>query len=344
MPTPTPMSAVSIAKAGHCSKLCIGIEHRAAINRDLAREISMDRRGFIRSATQAGALLGAANWAGAAPGQEKAPSPTTAGNHSFRDLGWVWEGQGIDPKVPPSIYGLGQGAKYFRLSRVNYLFHPNDEHALRLLEDYDEVTCDISKWGWEWNVDGRPACAVDNAPATVRSEGENVARLARRFPNVTGVYCDDLMGLMKRSKYGPEEFSGIRAAIRKLNPGLKLWTVVYDYELPQVDFWEKMRPHIDVVTLWVWESKSLGRMDEFVDRCRELFPDKPIVMGVYLRDYTKVAPIPVDLVISQMQTISDLIGQGKLAGYSILAAVLIDGHRAQADAVRDFISTQSETA
>src|SRR3972149_924514 len=80
------------------------------------------------------------------------------GTPRFRDAGWVWEGQGIDPKVPPSIYGLGQGARYFGLSRVNFLFHPNDVHALRLLQDYDEVTCDISKWGWEWNADGRPAC------------------------------------------------------------------------------------------------------------------------------------------------------------------------------------------
>ena len=41
-----------------------------------------------------------------------------------------------------------------------------------------------------------------------------------------------------------------------------------------------------------------------------------------------------------MAGIADLTGKGKLAGYSILAAVLIDGHRAQADAVRDFISAQ----
>ncbi len=304
----------------------------------------MDRRDFIRSAAQAGAVLGMTAGAGIARGQQTAATPKTEGEHDFRDLGWVWEGQGIDPGVPPSIYGLGQGAKYFGLSRVNYLFHPNDEHALRLLEDYDEVTCDISKWGWEWKVDGRPKCAVDNAPATVRSEGEKVARLARRFTNITGVYCDDLMGLMKRSKYGPEEFGKIRTAIRKLNPDLKLWTVVYDHELPQADFWAKMRPHIDIVSLWVWESKNLGQMDEFVDRCRELFPDKPIVMGVYLRDYTKAAPIPADRVISQMEDIAKLIDQGKLAGYSILAAVLIDGHREQADAIRDFISARSGTA
>ena len=98
------------------------------------------------------------------------------------------------------------------------------------------------------------------------------------------------------------------------------------------------------MTLWIWESQHIGGMHEYVDQCRELFPDKPIVMGVYLRDYTKVAPIPVDRVLSQMQGIADLLGKGKLAGYSILAAVLIDGHRAQADAVRDFISVQSAKA
>jgi hypothetical protein len=304
----------------------------------------MNRRSFIRTATQAGAALGLTGWAASTDQRQSAAGSEPVAKPSLRDLGWVWEGQGIDPKVPPSIYGLGQGARYFGLSRVNYLFHPNDEHALRLLADYDEVVCDISKWGWRWNADGRPACKITSDPATVRAEGENVVRLARQFPNITGVYCDDLFGLMKGSNYGPEEFGDIRAAIRKLNPDLKLWSVVYTHEFKEADFWARMRPHLDVVTLWIWKSEDIGRMREYVDECRELFPGTPIVMGVYLRDYTKVAPIPVDRVLSQMQGIADLIDEGKLAGYSILAAVLIDGHRPQADAVRDFIAAQSENA
>jgi hypothetical protein len=161
---------------------------------------------------------------------------------------------------------------------------------------------------------------------------------------VTGVYCDDLLGLMKQFKYGPKEFGHARSAIRDANPKLKLWSVVYTHELAQADFWTAMRPHIDVVTLWIWNSDDIGRMPEYVDQCRKLFPNKPIVMGVYLRDYPKVAPVPVDRVRSQMERIADLFGKGKLAGYSILAAVLIDGHRLQADAVRDFIAAQSAKA
>jgi hypothetical protein len=304
----------------------------------------MNRRGFVRVLSQAGAAVGLAGLASRAAGQPSVAAVKHAGKPTFRDVGWVWEGQGIDPKVPPSIYGLGQGARYFGLSRVNFLFHPNDVHAVRLLQDYDEVTCDITKWGWEWNADGRPKCKAKSDPATMQSEGENVARLARQFPNVTGVYCDDLLGLMKHFQYGPQEFGNIRAAIRSARAELKLWTVVYTHELEQADFWTKMRPHIDVVTLWIWKSENIGRMPEEVERCRRLFPDKPIVMGVYLRDYPKVAPIPVDRVKSQMEGIADLVRKGKLAGYSILGAVLIDGHRAQADAVRDFIAAQSGKA
>ncbi len=88
------------------------------------RQRGMTRRDFAALAT-----------AGVAAGPVELSSPSSAaepragsGKPSFRDVGWVWEGQGIDPKVPPSIYGLGQGARYFGLSRANYLFHPNDVH------------------------------------------------------------------------------------------------------------------------------------------------------------------------------------------------------------------------
>ncbi len=301
----------------------------------------MKRREFIQTMSVAGTALGLGGQAQSTELRANAGESRNASKPSFRDIGWVWEGQGIDPKVPPSIYGLGQGARYFGLSRTNFLFHPNDVHALRLLQDYDEITCDISKWGWEWDASGRPACKPKSDPVTVKTEGENVARLAKEFQNITGVYCDDLLGLMKRSKYGPREFGGIRSAIRNLDPSLKLWTVVYTHEFEQAAFWTDMSPHIDVVTLWIWKSEDIPHMSHYVEQCQKLFPDKPIIMGVYLRDYTQVAPIPVDRVKRQMEGIAGLADKGKLSGYSILASVLIDGHRPQADAVRDFIAAQS---
>jgi len=256
----------------------------------------------------------------------------------LRDVGWVWEGQGLDPQVPPSIYGLGQGAEYFGLTRVNYLFQPNDEHAMKLLSHLDEVTCDISKWDYEWTSDGAVKCVVRGDPAAVRAEGEKVARLSTRFSNITGAFYDDVMGLMKSYDYGPEEFGEIRAAIRDINPELKLWAVVYTHEFEHVDYWRAISPHIDVVNLWVWESSKLADLDDYVDQCRKLFAGKPIIMGVYLRDYGIPAAVPVSRVLREMEDVARLIERGKITGYSILGSVLIDGHREQADAVRDFIA------
>ena len=61
-------------------------------------------------------------------------------------------------------------------------------------------------------------------------------------------------------------------------------------------------------------------------------------MGIYLRDYPMRAPVPVDAVKRQMALTAEYIEKGKLDGYSVLASILIDGHREQAEAVRDFIA------
>ena len=67
---------------------------------------------------------------------------------NMADAGWVWEGQGLDPGVHPSIFGVGEGAGFFGLSRALFLFHPTTPLALHKLSHLDEVVCDVSKWGF----------------------------------------------------------------------------------------------------------------------------------------------------------------------------------------------------
>ena len=171
---------------------------------------------------------------------------------SLRDVGWVWEGQGIDPGVPPSMYGLGQGTRYFGLSRAISLFHPTDEHALGLMSDLDEVACSMLRYGWEWDESGRPGLTAAGDPDSMRDEGERIARLSERFKNITGAFCDDLMGVLKKNGWGPDRLTEVMAPMRDINPGLKVWSVVYTHEFEQAVFWAVVRPHIDVVNLWVW--------------------------------------------------------------------------------------------
>src|SRR5690606_25920570 len=102
-------------------------------------------------------------------------------------------------------------------------------------------------------------------------------------------------------------------------------------------FWQYCKAHVEVVNLWIWRGEDLPRMDEYIDRCRELFPDRPLIMGCYLRDYAAAAPMPMDLLQRQWEGVASALRDGRIDGYSILGTVLLDTHTRQAAWVRDFI-------
>ena len=62
---------------------------------------------------------------------------------SMKEAGWVWEGIAFDPGLEPTIYGVGEGMKYFGLDRANFLFHRNTPLNLSKLSGATEFTADI---------------------------------------------------------------------------------------------------------------------------------------------------------------------------------------------------------
>ena len=257
------------------------------------------------------------------------------------DVGWIWEGQGLDPGVHPSIFGVGEGADFFGLRKVRFIFHPTNELAIEKLRDKDEVVCDISKWKFKDTEHGGSASFADAALDSVCAEAEAVARFSLTYPNVTGAYYDDMKGLMQREEFGPEACEKVYTALKTPNPALRLECVVYSHELDSPEFWEPLKPFIDVVSFWVWGHERLATLEDDISRCRDMFGDRPVVMGCYLRDYPTASPMPMDAVRRQWRTVLNGISDGRLAGFDILGAVLIDGHLEQANWIRDFIRDHS---
>ena len=259
---------------------------------------------------------------------------------SLKDVGWCWEGQGLDPGVHPSILGVGDGCRFFGLTRANYMFHPNTEFAMQHMAWLDEVTCDIAKWEYHDTERGGSAHWVDGAPEKVVSEAGLVSRLSVKYPNLTGAFHDDMLGLARRDNMTPDQYAKVYDAVKSANPSLKLWVVVYTHELEAPE-WAAFGQFMDVVNLWVWNSSELPQQDAAIARCREVFPDKPIMMGAYLRDYPLCAPVPLDRVQIQWESILRNIESGSLQGFSILSGNLIDGHLEPATWIRDFIASNS---
>jgi len=256
------------------------------------------------------------------------------------DVGWCWEGQGLDPGVDPSILGVGDGCRFFGLTRANYMFHPNTEFAMQHMSWLDEITCDIAKWEYEDTERGGSNHHVDARPERVRSEAALVSELSLTYRNITGAFHDDMLGLVRREGMTPEQYAQVYEAVRGANPDLKLWVVIYTHEL-EAEEWADFEDFIDIVNLWIWHSEELVEQDAQIERCRERFPDRPLIMGCYLRDYTNRAPVEMDLVRAQWDSVIRNLETGALDGYSILSGNLIDGHLEQARYIRDIIAANS---
>jgi len=253
------------------------------------------------------------------------------------DVGWCWEGQGLDPGVDPSILGVGDGCRFFGLTRANYMFHPNTDFAMEHMAWLDEVTCDIAKWTYVDTERGGSDHYVDASPERVLSEARLVSELSTRHPNITAAFHDDMLGLVRREGMTPEQYAEVYEAVRSENHDLKLWVVVYTHEL-EADEWDAFDPFIDVVNLWIWNSEEIPGQDAEIEKCRERFPDQPLIMGCYLRDYPKRAPVEMGLVREQWDSVLRNLQSGALDGFSILSGNLIDGHLEQARYIRDLIA------
>jgi len=170
----------------------------------------------------------------------------------------------------------------------------------------------------------------------MRSEAEAVSRLSLKYPNVTGAIHDDTLSSLEGDPGAREGYGEIHSALKRHNPDLRLWSVVYASQLAP-DKWRGLEPYVDVVNLWGGDED----LDAAVGRCPELFPGRPICIGCYLRNYRTRTPVPIAELQDRFERIVRYLEQGKIAGYAILGTVLIDGHQDQAEWVRDFIARHS---
>lgn len=260
---------------------------------------------------------------------------------SMHDVGWVWEGQPAYRDFPPSIYGLGEGCAYFGLSQAYYLYHGNNATSLAKLSGLRRVLCDISHWQYEKleMPDGRLGWGVghDKRLATVQEQAAAVSRLSREFPNVAGALFDDFIGAVDSGGYSCADCVGLRDTLKAQNPALQLYTTTYTHEVA-AGRWGEYVSLVDGVFLWVWESADLAHLDTYVQQCRDLMGDKPVILGCYLRDYPAEMPVPMDRLRSQWERLPGYLAQGLVDGYCILGAYLIDHQPEQAAWVRDFIA------
>ena len=144
-----------------------------------------------------------------------------------------------------------------------------------------------------------------------------IRALVDRYPRIEGVLLDDMSSVGIDKGFKPEHIRRVRELLPDPYRSVKVWGVVYTMNLDRPNMNEYIR-ELDVINLWIWHAKDAGKQEECVARLAGLFPQKPIVLGVYLYDYGDGRRMPLDLLKQQCESALRLVKAGQIQGIVFL--------------------------
>ena len=181
--------------------------------------------------------------------------------------------------------------------------------------------------------------APGQQPETNAECAEKLSRLSLKYPNIKGGMMDDMTAALDDvNEDKVEQVAAVNANLKKHNPALELYGVVYCHELGVKNF-SALQPYLDGVNLWFWYQEELLEIEKYVNLCREKFPGKKVLMGLFLHDYgTADAGTMPELLLHQLSYARALLAEGKINGLVILGDREIIKWPEQAAAVKGFLA------
>jgi hypothetical protein len=180
---------------------------------------------------------------------------------------------------------------------------------------------------------------VGAAGTTSARERDAVLELAAKMPNLRGVFMDDFF--RHRAAGGDEEQSPEPTRIKpapaamsldeleqfrkRLEVGgrrLDLGVTLYTHQLDR-GITPYLR-HIDVVSLWTWEAAELSRLEDNFARYEKLAPGKRTLLGIYMWDFGKEKPMPLEMMEKQCRLALQWLRAGRIEGMIFVGTNICD--------------------
>ena len=155
---------------------------------------------------------------------------------------------------------------------------------------------------------------------TKEAERQEVLAMARRVPNITGVFMDDFFTDRKSGKMASLTLDQVRDVQRQLKESgkkLDLYVTLYTRQLdPAIRDYLDL---IDVVTLWTWETAELANLEANLAKLERLAPKARKLLGCYTADYDRNrtpwwTALPVPLMQKQCETGLRWLREGRIHG------------------------------
>ncbi|MBX7258683.1 MAG: DUF1080 domain-containing protein, partial [Candidatus Hydrogenedentes bacterium] len=249
---------------------------------------------------------------------------------------WAW---GNPEMEQPGTHTSASFAQAGPMERARILGAPNVIMAGNGLPDTDDAAAkdmagiaQAQRIMWEISPDKDAATPFSYAQRIAR-----VKRLAAADSRIEGVLLDDMSTVARSAGLKPEHIRAIREQLGSDNARIRIWGVVYTMSLRDAQLADYVR-ELDVINLWTWHARDLPALAENVAYCHAQWPDKPIVVGLYLHDYGDGRSIPNDLLSQQNETALKLMREKSVQGIVYLT---IDNEPEAVSKTADWIRQQT---
>lgn len=244
-------------------------------------------------------------------------SGCTEQTKTVRDLIWVWGNPGMAEEGKHDVSSFAQAspaarARILGVSNVILAGHGLPPDEVRA----EEITKEVAGFPHlVWEV----ASDEDSEPPAFvyRKTIDRLGKLTSHYHNIEGILLDDMSSLGIDHGFKPEHIRNVRELVAETCPGIDVWGVVYTMNFDREGIEDYIR-ELDVLNLWTWHAEDIPDLEKNVDHCRQMFPDKPIVLGLYLYDYGPNRRMPLDLLEQQCETALKLTETGVVHGMVFL--------------------------
>jgi len=187
-----------------------------------------------------------------------------------------------------------------------------------------------------------------------------VIQLAKKFPNIHGIYLDDFIIDAKKQPDGrvagrpalqPAELKKAREQLKSVGRPMDVWITLYTHEItpprkttspafrgcepPLAEFLDLF----DVLTLWTWNSDELPALEENLAALEKIAPKKArIALGLYIWDYHNARPVPQELMQHQCEMGLKWLKAGRIHEMIFLANTVLDVGVPSAEFARQWIA------
>lgn len=155
-------------------------------------------------------------------------------------------------------------------------------------------------------------------------------KLLDKMPNLTGFYLDDFFDAdlidastgLSKSHMSMERLQKLTEEVKTLKRKPQLSVVLYTNQLnPGIKNYIKC---FERVSLWTWQANDLSILEENFRKYREIIPDKPTLLGIYMWDFGNLSTITLEQMRRQLDFGHKMLTSGAVEGLIFHCTPLCD--------------------